>query len=65
MKRLQICAAAQALQWVFQIHRVAEQNDGVAHVLEPLCRHVFQLFDEAHDGDRRCGIDWAGRTLIV
>ena len=64
MDDLQIRAAAEALQRR-GFHRVAEQDDGVAFVLEPLRGDVFQLFDEADDGNRGRRVDRAGGALIV
>ena len=60
-----ISAAAQALQRVSRVHGVAEQDDRVAFVLEPLRRDVLGLLDEADDGDRGRRVNRAGGTLVV
>ena len=65
VNHLQIRAAAEAKNWIGFIHRFAEQDDGVAFVLEPLRRDVFQLLDEADDGNRGRRINRAGGALIV
>ena len=61
---LQIRAAAEALQRR-GFHCVAEQDDGVTFVLEPLRGNVFRLVDEADDGNRGRGINRAGGALVV
>ena len=47
------------------VHRFAEQDDGVAFVLEPLRGDVLGLLDEADDGNRGRRINRAGGALIV
>ena len=49
----------------FIVNQIAQQNNRVAFVLEPLRRDVFRFFDEADHGDRRRRIDRAGRALVV
>ena len=50
---------------VGHVHRFAEQDDGVAFVLEPLRGDVLGLVDEADDGNRGRRINGAGGALIV
>ena len=65
VNHLQICRATKTEQWVFCACDFAEQDDGVAVILEPLRRDVFQFFDDADDGNRRRRVNRAGRVLIV
>jgi len=62
---LQIRTAAEAKNRVSLVHRIAEQDDGVAFVLEPLRGDVLQFSDEADDGNRGRRINRAGGALIV
>jgi hypothetical protein len=62
---LYVGAAAESLERILHVHDVAEQDDGVTLVLEPLRRDVLRLLDEADDGDGGCRVDRTSRTLIV
>ena len=61
---LQIRAAAEALHGR-GFHRVAEQDDGVAFVLEPLRGDVLGLLDEADDSDGGRRVNRAERAALV
>ena len=65
MHALEIRAAAEALQRVGQIHRRAEQQDGVARVLEPLGGDVLGLFDDPHHCHRGRRIDGTQSAPLI
>ena len=57
---------AEPLQRVGQVHRLAQQKDDVALVLEPLGGDMGEVLDEANDGDGGGGVDGPqGPALVV
>ena len=65
VQALQPGRAAQAEQRIVHVNRIAQQDDDVALVLEPLGGDVFGLFDQTDQRDGGSGINRAVGALIV
>src|SRR5437868_9210006 len=65
MNSLQVSRTAQSEQRIAFICDIAEENNCIAFVLEPLRGNVLWFFDEADHCDSRRRVNRPGRTLIV
>ena len=65
MDRLQVSGAAEAEQWVVRVHGLAQQNDRVPFILEPLRGDMLGFFDDAHHRNRWRRVDGAAGALVV
>ena len=65
VKLFQEGGAAEALKLVALVHRVAQQEDGVPFVLEPLRGDALGSLDDANDGDSGRRVDGAVGALLL
>ena len=65
VERLQAGAAAKSLKRILQIDGGAEQDNGIAVILEPLGGDVLGIVDHTHHRDGGGRINRAKRTALV
>src|SRR5438128_4402745 len=65
MDRLQVSGATEAEERVVHVHGVAQQNDRVPFILEPLRGDMLGFFDDAHHRNRWRRVDGAAGALVV